>query len=363
MKKQWVLELANAGVEFSVPRLPCRIGRSMENDLMIANLGLSRFHASLAYDISGKLRVSDEDSTNGTFVNRQRVDSYCLLQEGDTLHFGSAEFTLRVRYAEEADLPFDLMHTQVMPGLMMPPDEISTDATDFEALILGQGLSGAAQPIVDAKTRQIIAYEFLGRANHPTLPNSPLELFSLAETMDRAVELSMAFRDFSFRKMAPQITEKSVFINTHPKEIFSPVFLSSLECIRRSFPHLDIVVEVHETVVVDTAQMQAFAHRLATLGIHIAFDDFGAGQARLLELAEVPVDYVKFDMSLVRGLPRANERKRQLVQDLVKMVYAAGAASLAEGVETEEEASICVEMGFELIQGYLTGRPIPAESL
>ena len=109
--------------------------------------------------------------------------------------------------------------------------------------------------------------------------------------------------------------------------------------------------------------MLEFTRQLATLGIRFAFDDFGAGQARLLELAEVPAHYVKFDMSLIRGLPRANERKRQLVQDLVKMVYAAGAASLAEGVETEEEASICIDMGFEFIQGYLTGRPIPAESL
>ena len=363
MKKQWALESTDTGVDFAITHLPCRIGRSKENDLMIANLGLSRFHARLAYDISGKLRISDESSTNGTFVNRQRVDSYCLLHEDDIIHFGSAEFRLRTRHAEEDDLPFDLKHTQVMPGLMTLSDHFSPGEMEFEDLILGNGLSGAAQPIVDARTRRIIAYEFLGRANHPTLPKSPLELFSLAEAMDRAVDLSVAFREFGFRKMAPCIAEQSVFINTHPKEIFSPVFISSLEAIRHRFPNLDIVVEIHESAVVDIARMLEFTRQLATLGIRFAFDDFGAGQARLLELAEVPAHYVKFDMSLIRGLPRANERKRQLVQDLVKMVYAAGAASLAEGVETEEEASICIDMGFEFIQGYLTGRPIPAESL
>ena len=330
---------------------------------MIANLGLSRIHACLTHGISGKLRITDEGSTNGTFVNRQRVDSYCLLQEDDIIHFGSAEFRLRMRYVEEPGLPFDLMNTLVMPGLSPLSEDYSPNEIEFEELILGHGLSGAAQPIVDAKTRRVIAYEFLGRANHPALPTSPLELFSLAETMNRAVELSIAFRDFSFRKMAPQLDEHAVFINTHPKEIFSPAFLTSLERFRRTYPKLDLVVEIHESAVVDPIRMIELANRLSALGIRFAFDDFRAGQARLLELAEVPAHYVKFDMSLIRGLHRANERKRQLVQDLVKMVYAAGSASLAEGVETEEEATICIDMGFNLIQGYLTGKPIPAESL
>ena len=363
MKKQWSLESTSAGVAFAITHLPCRIGRSRENDLMIANLGLSRFHACLAYDISGKLRITDEGSTNGTFVNQQRVDGYCLLREDDSIHLGSAEFRLRMSLIDEDHLPFDLQSTQVMPGLAELVEEPVTGMSEFEELLGGRGLSGAAQPIVEAKTRQIVGFEFLGRANHPALPTSPLELFNLAESMNRAIDLSIAFREFSFRKMAPQIAVQTVFINTHPKEVFSPNLFASLEQIRRHSPQLDIVVEIHESAVVDLERMLEFTRRLASLGIRFAFDDFGAGQARLLELAEIPVHYVKFDMSLIRGLPRANERKRQLVQDLVKMVYAAGATSLAEGVETEEEAGICLDMGFDLIQGYLTGRPIPAESL
>ena len=68
-------------------------------------------------------------------------------------------------------------------------------------------------------------------------------------------------------------------------------------------------------------------------------------------------------MALIRGLHKASERKRQVVRDLVQMVLATGSVPLAEGVEDEEEAKICVAMGFKLIQGYLTGRPIPEESL
>ena len=94
------------------------------------------------------------------------------------------------------------------------------------------------------------------------------------------------------------------------------------------------------------------------MDIHFAYDDFGAGQARLLELAEVPAHYVKFDRSLVNNLHRANPRKRQLVKNLVEMVLSAGSIPLAEGIECEEEAQACIDAGFKLIQGYLVGRPL-----
>ena len=152
-------------------------------------------------------------------------------------------------------------------------------------------------------------------------------------------------------------------INAHPKETFSDTFLASLERLRKTSPELSIVVEIHESAVTDIAKLRQFADRLRLLGIRFAYDDFGAGQARLLELADVPAHYVKFDMALIRGLHKASERKRQVVRDLVQMVLATGSVPLAEGVEDEEEAKICVAMGFKLIQGYLTGRPIPEDSL
>ena len=66
---------------------------------------------------------------------------------------------------------------------------------------------------------------------------------------------------------------------------------------------------------------------------------------------------------MIRGLHSASERKRQIVRDLVHMVLAAGSVPLAEGVEDEEDAQICIQIGFKLIQGYHTGKPIPADSL
>jgi len=264
---------------------------------------------------------------------------------------------------QNAVLPFDEMHTMVMPDNMALSERFAPNEAEFDELIMGQGLSGAAQPIVDALTRKIIGYEFLGRAHHPLLPNSPIELFGLAEAMDRELDLSVAFRDFGLNTMAPRVMGNTLFINVHPKETFSEIFMLSLKRLRQSSPQLSIVVEIHEAAVTDIDKLREFANNLAQLGIRFAYDDFGAGQARLLELADVPAHFVKFDMALIRGLHKASERKRQVVRDLVKMVLATGSVPLAEGVEDEDEAKICIEMGFQLIQGYLTGRPIPADSL
>jgi len=367
LEKQWSLESCSANgahVDFVITQLPCRIGRAKDNDLVIADLGLSRIHAVLSRDISGQLRLVDENSTNGTFVNRRRIDGYRLLNENDILHLAGAEFKLRMCFVDESALQsFDEMNTMVMPKDLVLSERFASNEAELDELIMGYGLSGAAQPIVDARTRQIVGYEFLGRANHPVLPNMPIELFGLAEAMNREIDLSQAFREFGLSKMAPRVAGNTLFINVHPKETFSESFLVSLERLRHVSPEISIVVEIHESAVTDIVKLREFADRLAKLEIRFAYDDFGAGQARLLELADVPAHFVKFDIALIHGLHKASQRKRQLVRDLVRMVLAAGSVPLAEGVENEEEAQACTDMGFQLIQGYLTGRPIPAGSL
>ncbi len=367
MEKQWSLESIGddgAQLDFVITRLPCRIGRSKENDLVIANLGLSRVHAVISRDITGQLRLTDENSTNGTFVNRRRIDGYCLLNENDVIHFSSAEFKLRLTLvAQSAEQSFDEMQTMIAPENIALSERFVPNEAEFDELISGYGLSGAAQPIVDANTRNVVGYELLGRANHPRLPKTPIELFGLAEAMDREVDLSLAFRDFGLSQMAPRIAGNTLFINAHPKETFSEVFFDSLARLRQTSPELNVVVEIHESAVTDIEELRDFANRLAQLDIRFAYDDFGAGQARLLELADVPAHFVKFDISLIRGLHNASERKKQIVRDLVHMVLAAGSVPLAEGVEDEEDAQTCLQMGFKLIQGYHTGKPIPADSL
>lgn len=365
----WVLESPESAGNgkhplLAIQHLPYRIGRSKDNDLVIANLGLSRTHASINRDISGHLRLVDENSTNGSFVNHRRIDGYCLLHDNDIIHFAGVEFRLRhVAIGPPDDPAFDDARTQLLPDNAILSEHFARHEREFMELIGGKGLSGAFQPIVTARSRQIVGYELLGRADHPHLPKTPIELFNLAGTLNREADLSLAFREFGASRFASMAEQKMLFINAHPKETFHRGFLASLRQLCSVLPAHSLVVEIHESTVTDIGLLRELGTELSDMGIRFAYDDFGSRQARLLELADVPAHFVKFDMSLIRGLHHAGQRKQQIVSDLVKMVSRIDAVPLAEGVESEDEASACLDMGFELFQGYLTGAPIPANAL
>jgi EAL domain-containing protein (putative c-di-GMP-specific phosphodiesterase class I) len=185
-----------------------------------------------------------------------------------------------------------------------------------------------------------------------------MQLFSLAASLGREAELSEAFRQLGVTSMAPQLAGEALFVNAHPKETFDDRFLVSLRALREAVPQVSLIVEVHETAITEGPRMRELAAKLADMGVRFAYDDFGAGQARLNEIGEVPAHCVKFDMGLVRDIHLASDRKRRVVGDLVRLVRDLGSLALAEGVETEAEAEVCRALGFDLIQGYLTGRPV-----
>lgn len=91
--------------------------------------------------------------------------------------------------------------------------------------------------------------------------------------------------------------------------------------------------------------------------------DFGAGQARLLELGEVPPDLLKFDVRFVRDLDRAPVSKRRLLKSLIDIARDLGVQPLAECIETAGEADVCIDLGFTHAQGYHYGRPVPIDRL
>jgi EAL domain-containing protein (putative c-di-GMP-specific phosphodiesterase class I) len=234
---------------------------------------------------------------------------------------------------------------------------VVAEEAPFMALLGGVGLAAAVQPIVAVDDRATVAFELLGRSTHPALPQSPVHLFRLAGLFGREVELSEALRAWGATRMAPCLGGRALFVNAHPAETLAPTFLDRIAALRARHPQLDLVVEIHEAAIVDVGRMRGLATRLAELGVRFAYDDFGAGQARLAELADVPAHVVKFDISMVQGIDTAHANRQRVVADLARLVRDVGSIALAEGVETEGEAETCRQMGFSLLQGFLTGRP------
>ena len=97
-----------------------------------------------------------------------------------------------------------------------------------------------------------------------------------------------------------------LFLNTHPAELtdFKQLVLS-LRHIRTLRPQQKLTLEVHEAAAIDSNTIKMLRLALNDLGMTLAFDDFGAGQARLAELVEARPDYVKFDRKLITGIDKS----------------------------------------------------------
>src|SRR5205814_4274760 len=101
-------------------------------------------------------------------------------------------------------------------------------------------------------------------------------------------------------------------------------------------PHVEFTVEIHEAAIVDVAQVVELKASLREHGIRLAYDDFGAGQARLIELGEAPPDLLKFDIRFIRGVHKAPASKRRLLRSLVEIVQDLGAEPVAAGAGIAE---------------------------
>ena len=363
----WLERIADDGSTLAVPvhGLPFGIGRDEDNGLVLVTSGVSRKHASLELDpASGQLVLSDLGSTNGSYVNRTKLATPQLLAEGDIVHIGSAEFRIRRGDAGARDSILPAEERTVIAALGTPlSEQFVANEPAFRALLAGDGLSAAVQPIVNAGDKRVVAYELLGRCTNPALPASPMHLFNLAARLGRAGELSLALRNHGVAAVASKLRGATLFVNAHPTETVRPEFVPGIARLVRDHPGIELVIEIHETAVVETARMRELGDRLADIGVRFAYDDFGAGQARLNELSEAPPHFVKFDMALVHGLAAAGARKQRLIGDLVRLVIDLGSTALAEGIENEADAVVCREMGFKLMQGYLFGKPVPAANL
>jgi EAL domain-containing protein (putative c-di-GMP-specific phosphodiesterase class I) len=173
------------------------------------------------------------------------------------------------------------------------------------------------------------------------------------------IQLSQMLRLTGIREGIALGRHARFFVNTHPLELAMPGLIDSMKVVREISCDQRITLEIHEAAVTNPKEMKELRAELCDLNIGLAFDDFGAGQTRLAELTEVHPDYLKFDISLIRSIHLASDEHRKMVGTLVEMVRSLGVTPLAEGISAAGECQVCVDLGFELAQGFLFGKPAP----
>lgn len=325
------------------------IGRRAERDLVITHPTVSGCHAEIVR-LDDSLFITDLNSTNGTRVNERRIEQQTPLLSGDRIRIGSVEMLIEVRSTEPQD----------GATLMADSFEMTSRFLGFERLLNEPAIVPYFQPIVSLKDGDLVGHEVLARSAVPGF-ETPARMIETAEQMRLEHEFSDVCRIVGVQQCRCLAENRRLYLNTHPEEIGNPELIESVKRLRQMAPHQEIALEIHEALVTNLEVMNELRGQLNDLDIQLAYDDFGAGQTRLLDLSEVPPDVLKFDISLIRGLSAAGLKRQQMVATLVLMVLDFGIAPLAEGVETQEDMEICRKIGFELAQGYFFGRPRPAD--
>lgn len=324
--------------------LPFQVGRRPGSSLCIPALHISKVHAEL-FDRGGQLWVRDMGSTNGTYVNGRRVDEETRLSDGDMVQFASEVF--RVQLDSSGTVPGTIGAAHCDRAMLL---------LQLDRLLVDRDVVPHFQPIVSLCDNCLFGYEILGRSRLFGL-EMPKTIFEVAALFDLERDVSALFRSAGLNLGAKLPGIPNLFVNTHPTELGTPELVASMRMLRELYPEVPLTLEIHEAAVTSPAAIAELRAQLRELNVSLAYDDFGAGQSRLLELVEVPPDFIKFDMGFIRNIDTAPPSRQSLLESLVRMVQGLGIAPLAEGVESAGEASVCRQMGFDFAQGYYFGRP------
>lgn len=245
-----------------------------------------------------------------------------------------------------------------------------------ERIRFGDDLRGAVgnnqlevfyQPLVDARTREVVGAEALMRWRHPTRGLvSPVEFIPLAERTGLIVPMEgwLLERALSqLREWRERRPDFHISINLSGRQLEQPDFLSTFETrlAASGVPADCIQLEVTETYAMERSEDKSeLLHRIADLGVTLAVDDFGTGYSNLGHLQHLPFGVVKIDRSFMKNVPD-DQRNFALVRTIIAMAQSLELEIIAEGVETNTQADFLYWEGATLLQGYHFDEPLPAE--
>ena len=239
---------------------------------------------------------------------------------------------------------------------------------DLRAALAGGGLALHFQPQVSAETGRITGFEALARWRHPDRGWVPPALFiPIAEesgligrlgawVIERACSELAAWR-------AAGIRDVRVAVNLSAHQLRSVNFVDEVRSTLQTYAlgADDLEIEVTESAAMaDPEQAIERLRALRDLGVQIAIDDFGTGYSSLAYLKQLPIHVLKIDRAFVRDI-ETDPNDAAICAATIALAKSLGLRVIAEGVETAAQRDYLARLGCDCLQGYLFGRPQPAE--
>jgi diguanylate cyclase (GGDEF)-like protein/PAS domain S-box-containing protein len=224
------------------------------------------------------------------------------------------------------------------------------------------------QPIVDFRTSSLVGFEALIRWNHPQLGLIyPGSFISIAEETGLIIPITQLIAEQAcgdlchWQKQLKDQLMLTMNINISSKHFLSPTLLDDIKVIldTTGMPPEQLKLEITETALMEDAdETIRLVHRLKDFGLKLVIDDFGTGYSSLSYLQRLPIDTLKVDRSFVSRIGTESDGNRNIVEAIISLAHRLDMLVVAEGVETEEQFAILLEMNCQFGQGYLFSRPL-----
>ncbi|HWX95823.1 MAG TPA: EAL domain-containing protein [Solirubrobacteraceae bacterium] len=284
------------------------------------------------------------------------VDVHDLLRDADTAMYVAKTSKDSVRLFDPS------MHERAHERFRLQVD--LRGALEREELLLFY------QPIYEMYDGQLKGFEALVRWSHPSRGLiAPERFIPLAEESGLIVPIGRWVLEQALQQIAawdrrhPRARNVSISVNVSTVQLTAPSLISDVQASldRSGIPPSRVVLEITEgSLAKDPERTIEVLERLRALGLRIAIDDFGTGYASLSHLQRLPVDILKVDKSFVAALSHGG-RSRALLEAILGVGRALSLAVVAEGIEAQSQMTVLHEMGCEMAQGFLVGKPSPAE--
>jgi len=342
----------SSGPRYPIDRLPCEVGRSSRCTLPLDFDRISRQHARFENGPDGLLLV-DLGSTNGTFVNHERISAPTVVQVGDSIHFANHAFSLEYSQPSGSTLRMEQNEGRqgardTIIGFTAQPTGFPVQAPEFFDMLNDEQIVALKQPISTAGGMRH-GFAVRGRSGHPQLDADSIKLFSLAEQLGEEVRLAEMIRRICIEQADRAGIRSSLFIEAHPMELEElDVLADDLRDLARRYRHLPLVLEVPLAVPSIEDALRSLRSQLGSSEIELS--GYGAGPDMVSSIDAVGelLDYVQLPASL--GSDAVGEASSALGRRTRIVV---------EAVDHEEWLKVFSEAGAAFFRGSAVGPTEP----